>query len=172
MGEPLEGIGFDTPTLRGLWASAPYLHNGQAATLEEVLMSAEHGGTDTLTPAERAHLVAYLLQVDAPSQSPADVAQADGAALPLSISVHPNPLRPETMIWFTTPATDRLCLSIHDVTGRMVGRLADGPMTAGRHQIAWPRVPNGKWGGFPSGVYFLRLKSQGFTTSARVVVLR
>jgi hypothetical protein len=34
IGQPLTGI--DTPTLRGVWASAPYFHDGSAQTLEDV----------------------------------------------------------------------------------------------------------------------------------------
>jgi hypothetical protein len=34
LGQPLLGI--DTPTLRGVWASAPYFHDGSAPTLEDV----------------------------------------------------------------------------------------------------------------------------------------
>lgn len=34
LGQPLNGI--DTPTLRGVWATAPYLHDGSAPTLEAV----------------------------------------------------------------------------------------------------------------------------------------
>ncbi|MGV3756904.1 MAG: Ig-like domain-containing protein, partial [Verrucomicrobiota bacterium] len=38
---PLSGI--ETPTLRGLWGNAPYLHDGSAATLEDVFVVS--GGT-------------------------------------------------------------------------------------------------------------------------------
>ena len=44
IGQPLEGVGFDTPPLIGLFRSAPYLHNGEAATLEEVLSNTDHVG--------------------------------------------------------------------------------------------------------------------------------
>ncbi len=54
----------DTPTLRGVWASPPYLHDGQAATLSDVLNSATHGGTTGLTMEQRARLVAYLQQLE------------------------------------------------------------------------------------------------------------
>lgn len=50
LGQPLTGI--DTPTLRGVWASAPYLHDGSAATLGDVFRVT--GGT-TL-PAESGQL--------------------------------------------------------------------------------------------------------------------
>ena len=52
LGGPLDGI--DTPTLRGLWATAPYLHDGSAATLRDVLTTANptgsHGNLSPLTP--------------------------------------------------------------------------------------------------------------------------
>ncbi len=57
----LEGI--NTPTLKGLWESAPYLHNGAAATLAEVLGNALHVGGE-LTAQEETDLEAYLLQID------------------------------------------------------------------------------------------------------------
>jgi YVTN family beta-propeller protein len=55
----------DTPTLRFLYDSAPYLHDGSAPTLYEVLTSKnpedEHGTTSHLTEGELLDLVAYLL---------------------------------------------------------------------------------------------------------------
>lgn len=38
LGDALTGI--DTPTLRGVWQTAPYLHDGSAATIREVLVAA------------------------------------------------------------------------------------------------------------------------------------
>lgn len=61
-GAPLEGL--DTPTLRGLWASAPYLHDGSAATLEDVLRSPEHGDAASLSDEDLRLLVAFLLELD------------------------------------------------------------------------------------------------------------
>jgi CxxC motif-containing protein (DUF1111 family) len=37
-------LGIDTPTLLGAWATAPYLHDGSAATLGEAIRA--HGGMD------------------------------------------------------------------------------------------------------------------------------
>ncbi len=60
--------GLDTPTLRGLWSTAPYLHDGSAATLREVLRdrnpSDAHGVTSTLTPTELDDLETFLLSLD------------------------------------------------------------------------------------------------------------
>lgn len=60
--------GLDTPTLIGLWASAPYLHDGSALTLDAVIArrnsNNQHGVTSELTPSQRDDLVAYLLSID------------------------------------------------------------------------------------------------------------
>lgn len=56
--------GIDTPTLRGLWRTPPFLHDGSARSIGDVLEarnpSNRHGQTSALTPAERADLEAYL----------------------------------------------------------------------------------------------------------------
>ena len=73
LGGPLPGL--DTPSLFGLWDSAPYLHDGSAATLGDVLTTRnprdQHGTTSALTPGQRADLIAYLLSLDG---SPVDEA--------------------------------------------------------------------------------------------------
>ncbi len=53
---------FDTPSLRGLWASAPYMHDGVALTLEDVLTrtDAAHSVAGSLTEQQLADLVAFL----------------------------------------------------------------------------------------------------------------
>ena len=67
--QPLAGFGFETPTLKGIWSAAPYLHNGQAQTLDEVLLIPGHGSH--LNAYQRADLVAYLQEID-----------SDGGAFP------------------------------------------------------------------------------------------
>ncbi len=56
---------FDTPTLRGLWMSAPYMHDGVAQTLEEVLTRTDpvHSVAGSLTRQELEDLIAFLLSL-------------------------------------------------------------------------------------------------------------
>lgn len=60
--------GFGTPTLKGVWETAPYLHDGSAATLKDVLttknISNKHGNISTITNNELDKLIAYLNQID------------------------------------------------------------------------------------------------------------
>lgn len=58
LGGPLTG--FDPPTLRDVWATAPYLHDGSAATLEDAVRA--HRGV-TIDEADLARLVAYLREL-------------------------------------------------------------------------------------------------------------
>jgi streptogramin lyase len=64
LGGELSGI--DTPTLKGLWQSAPYLHDGRAATLRDVfaITGDSMGVTSKLSSAELDDLVRYLLELD------------------------------------------------------------------------------------------------------------
>lgn len=56
---------FDTPGLRGLWATAPYMHDGVAQTLEEVLTRTDpvHSVAHALTEQQLADLIAFLLSL-------------------------------------------------------------------------------------------------------------
>jgi cytochrome c peroxidase/DNA-binding beta-propeller fold protein YncE len=58
---------FDTPTLVEIWRTAPYLHDGSAATIRDVLTTHnprdQHGKTSHLMPQQIDDLEAYLLSL-------------------------------------------------------------------------------------------------------------
>jgi cytochrome c peroxidase len=58
------GRAFDTTSLRGIRGTAPYLHDGSAATLRDVLVTRNsqdrHGRTSHLTELELVDLIAFL----------------------------------------------------------------------------------------------------------------
>jgi YVTN family beta-propeller protein len=60
----LAGRAMDSPTLRGLVGTAPYLHDGSAPTLYDVLVTKNptdrHGVTSHLSPDQIADLIAFL----------------------------------------------------------------------------------------------------------------
>lgn len=62
------GPAFDTPTIKGVWATAPYLHDGSAATLLDVLTTCNaddrHGATQHLSAQELDDLVAFMMACD------------------------------------------------------------------------------------------------------------
>ncbi|MBP7933068.1 MAG: cell surface protein [Phycisphaerae bacterium] len=58
---------FDTPTLLEVWRTAPYLHDGRAATMEELFKKHNpddrHGRTSGLSPEDLAAMVEYVLSL-------------------------------------------------------------------------------------------------------------
>ncbi len=75
--DPTEKMGpaYDTPTLLGVYRTAPYLHHGKAKTLMEVLTTQnkgdKHGKTSQLAKGELEDLVAFLRSL--PYVPPLDV---------------------------------------------------------------------------------------------------
>ncbi len=66
--------GLDTPTLRGLWSSAPYLHDGSASTLADAVRA--HNNV-TLGESDLTQLVAYLQQIDPQESSAATLGSGE-----------------------------------------------------------------------------------------------
>ena len=55
------GTMFDTPSLRGIWLTSPYFHDGSAATLEDLLrMGTVHNVSDGLDDSELLALMSFL----------------------------------------------------------------------------------------------------------------
>ena len=100
-GSRLGGVlgGLDTPTLRGLWDSAPYLHDGSAKNLSQVLNNEIHlnaGTVETglLSDSDKAALVNYLKQIDG----------IEGAAAPYANPINLSGLVPMQTIQGTSIA--------------------------------------------------------------------
>ncbi|MDR2425171.1 MAG: c-type cytochrome [Prevotellaceae bacterium] len=59
-----QNLAFDTPSLREMWRTAPYLYNGKAATIKDVLTTFnrdnKHGVTRDLSNEEMEMLILYL----------------------------------------------------------------------------------------------------------------
>ena len=84
--------GIDTPTLRGVWNTAPYLHDGSAATLRDVLVTRNpadaHGAVSTLSASEVDELVAYLQQIDGSEPAAAPFSGVGSQTFASFIDIH------------------------------------------------------------------------------------
>jgi hypothetical protein len=100
---PLEGI--DTPSLKGVWATAPYLHDGRAATLTEIftkhLNKNEMGKTSGLDETQLAELVEYLQELDdVPETLPAEPPPQHHGLLRCSCRLSSSTRAPGSAAWF------------------------------------------------------------------------
>jgi photosystem II stability/assembly factor-like uncharacterized protein len=83
----------------------------------------------------------------------------------------PNPFKVNTTIAFDLNANGNALLTIHDVTGRRIRTLKNGPFPMGAHRAEWNgRSDAGET--VASGVYFYRLKTGSFTSTKKMVLLR
>lgn len=77
----------------------------------------------------------------------------------------PNPFGPEARFTLTLQRAGRATVALHDVRGRRVAMIHDGPLEAGIHSL---RIDSER---LPSGSYFLRATGGGFTVVRRVTRL-
>ncbi|MEZ4866052.1 MAG: putative Ig domain-containing protein [Caldilineaceae bacterium] len=148
-GQRLNGplTGLDTPTLRGVWATAPYLHDGSAATLADAVNA--HSGL-VVGAVELNQLVAFLRQLDgsepAPPQpnraptlaNPGDQSNLVGDTVALPLSANDPDGDSLTFAASGLPAG----LTIHAGTGVIAGT----PLTAGVYAVT-VTVDDGRGGG-------------------------
>jgi len=83
---------------------------------------------------------------------------------------HPEPFGPATTIRFTLEHGAVSDLTVFDVSGRLVRRLASGWLEAGPHALRWNGTDETGRRMSP-GVYFYRLTSGGFAGTRQMVML-
>ncbi len=79
---------------------------------------------------------------------------------------YPNPFNPSTVIPFQLGKSGMVKLSIYSSTGQLIETLIDKNMTMGNHEIEWDAS------GFASGFYIYRLKTESFTASEKLLLIK
>jgi hypothetical protein len=79
---------------------------------------------------------------------------------------YPNPFNPQTTIEFIVPATGAVTLEVFDARGAKVATLVDGVKAKGKYAFTYNAQ------GLASGVYFYRLKGNGFNEMRKMVLLK
>ncbi len=79
---------------------------------------------------------------------------------------YPNPFNPTTNIKFSLPYAGDVKLEVYNVLGQLVTVLLDKKMEAGYHEVTW------EGSAYASGVYFYKLKSNSFTQSKKMILIK
>lgn len=111
--------------------------------------------TYRLKQIDRDGAFVYSKEVDVIVSAPTDVALGQN---------FPNPFNPSTAISFTLPSTAFVTLKIFDVLGRDVATIVSEELEGGAYTRSWNAA------GMPSGVYFYRLQSEGYTETKRLML--
>lgn len=157
--------GFGTPTLKGIWETAPYLHDGSAPTLRDVLVARnvdkKHGDISYLTETELNQLIAYLLQID-----------ENEDALPTSL-LDPFDRRPGFLRIIPNPATDQVKVQLTDIVRpsgtiriyhAVFGTLLQTVEVSGRNEV------NLNFNYLTSGVYIVEYSDEFNTITEKLIV--
>jgi hypothetical protein len=83
----------------------------------------------------------------------------------------PNPFNPVTKIGFSVPMTSHVSVKVYDSTGRLVKTLVDEKKSAGAHHVMW-RGENNAGVSVPSGMYFYRMETKGFSETRRMLLVK
>ena len=95
----------------------------------------------------------------------------DVPSIPLTLSNHPNPFNPATVIEYSLPSPGHVLISIYDINGKLVRRLVDRDIEAGAHSVVWDGLDDRK-SAQPSGIYFCRLCLDKTEATSKLVLLR
>ena len=92
-----------------------------------------------------------------------------GEELPRAFALepnYPNPFNPSTTLRFALPERSEVEVVVYDLKGRRVARLLQETRDAGIHEIRWNAED------LASGTYLVRLKTDNFAHTRRVVLLK
>ena len=78
----------------------------------------------------------------------------------------PNPFNPNTSIEFTIQSAGNTRLEVYNASGQLVDVLADGYHRAGSHMAVWNTSKQS------SGIYFYRLRHNGFSEMRKMTLLK
>lgn len=93
------------------------------------------------------------------------------SAVRVAMAASPNPARGAATVRFHLPASERLELTVFDLGGRAVRRLASGTFDAGAHDVAWDGRDDSGRRAAP-GVYLARLKGTSTAVTKNVVLIQ
>ena len=78
----------------------------------------------------------------------------------------PNPFNPSTQISYFVPKESMIDISVYDISGRLIETLVNELKNYGPHSIMWNASSQA------SGVYFVRIKTDGFTNAQKVILTK
>jgi len=89
--------------------------------------------------------------------------------LPAEFALHaayPNPFNATTRLSYSLPRAARIRLCVYDVAGRLARVIDEGRREAGRHEFLFDAA------GWPSGVYLVRMESEAFSATRKLLLLK
>jgi hypothetical protein len=129
-----------------------------------------HGNVYPLTASTLAPGLAIRFTTSAPDSY---VSNDDPAVTPVMAleQNYPNPFNPITTIRFSTSTPGKAALSIYNMKGQIIRKLANTNVAAGQHSVVWDGTDdNGSPVG--SGLYMYRLDINGQSSTRKMLLMK
>jgi len=98
------------------------------------------------------------------------------ASLPADVritSTSPNPFNSRVRIEYEISSNDPVLVTIHDINGRQVAKIAETSPGPGKHQVFWNTERYAYRGDpMPSGIYFVRIQSAGKSDTKKIELVK
>ena len=79
---------------------------------------------------------------------------------------YPNPFNPSTVIEFSIPVEGNVSLTVYDMTGKEITKIVNGYKLKGNYSVNFDASE------LSGGVYFYELKSEGFTQTKKMLMIK
>jgi hypothetical protein len=79
----------------------------------------------------------------------------------------PNPFATSTTLRYVLPGPGPVTVTVHDVRGRLLRTLSQGPQAAGTRHVSWTRPHD-----LPGGVYILRVVTPWGTAAEKLTLAK
>jgi hypothetical protein len=89
----------------------------------------------------------------------------------LSCNVYPNPFAKDVTIRVDNPKSDKVEISIYNIKGQLVKKVHEGMMERGMHSFVW-NAGETSFSNQASGIYFLRIRTDGKTITKKLIRLK
>ena len=84
---------------------------------------------------------------------------------------YPNPFNPSTTIEYNLNNKSYVNVVVHDISGRLVKTLFDGPQNAGNQSLIW-NATNNKNESMPGGLYIYSISTEKSILSKKMMLLK
>jgi YVTN family beta-propeller protein len=114
-----KGIGFNVPSLLGIYSLPPYMHNGAAESLAAVVADVKHRTDDgrlpdlLINPVDQARVVAFLESIDSATVPVFDTGMRPTYSSPIAINAT------DRLIWVVNPNDDSVSVIRPDNNTRL-----------------------------------------------------
>ena len=79
---------------------------------------------------------------------------------------YPNPFNPKTTISFSIDIPSAVLIEVYDIKGSLIKTLTNSTFLPGNHKLSWDA------GNSPSGIYFVKLRSDGAELNQKVMLIK